>query len=115
MKGWSQPQTWGRWLILGEAILQVPLEQGKPYDLVLDIQPSCTDQPPDINGIRILWNGESIGDYMLRSCNQQSILFRIPKDAIKKEMNLVSFIFTNPVTNELSASLRVTSVNFIQK
>ena len=115
MKGWSQPQTWGRWMILGEAILQVALEQGKPYDLVLNIQPSCTDQPPDINSIRILWNGESIGDYMLRSCNQQSILFRIPKDAIKKEMNLVSFIFTNPVTNELSASLRVTSVNFIQK
>jgi hypothetical protein len=119
-EGWGKRETWGRWAIGSSSILSVILEKGPDYTIDIVAAPFCDQDLPATQSVQILWNGETIGNHVFDTCENQSLEFSLDKDLVKNETNELRFIFeinpssSKPSTNASSSNSPSVGFSLIQ-
>jgi len=111
-KGWSPPESWGRWANATHAEVQVALEADHNYQMEIQVSPTCQDNQPALQEISIGWNNEILDTANIQDCTAQTIDLLIPAILVSKDTNQLWFEF-KPGSTTKSLELFQDSKNII--
>ena len=89
-KGWSAQEAWGTWSVGARSTMYVYVEPGHDYDLRIEAFPFEMDGLCD-QSIKVRWNDRLLGEGIFTSCDAQTFVFTVPREAITGEQNTLQF------------------------
>jgi hypothetical protein len=113
-EGWSQPQGGDRWAVGERASLRVALERNR-YWLEVQASPACLDGQPEVRGMKVGWNGASLGEAVFQDCTSHIFWFEIKRGRITDEFNELWFDFGEGPGSSGASLAAFHSIAFVQE
>lgn len=89
--GWGGSESWGRWAIGNQAIVQIYLEANRAYNLKLRVKPYCENEMPAAEAMNVTWNESSLGHIEFADCEDSEVSYQLPADLVEGEGNVLGF------------------------
>jgi hypothetical protein len=118
--GWGQPEAWGRWLVGRRAGVELSLEPGRGYRLVIQTTSICPAAPGSLV-MQIVWNEVELTRSAVSACPRRTIVAELPQASIDEGLNKLWVVVEGSTGGEMAgqfaespqAILGLTSIEII--